>query len=91
MGVSKIQVRKFSIKFSKVQAKKLSLERVLLDKILKNLESNMNNHEEYNDFKTQLEQIYKIKANGTSMIRARRKILKILSKPRKKSCYSRPS
>ena len=24
----------------------------------------MNNHEEYNDCKTQLEQIYKIKANG---------------------------
>ena len=24
----------------------------------------MNNHEEYNDCKTQIEQIYKIKANG---------------------------
>ena len=27
----------------------------------------MNNHEEYNDCKTQLEQIYKIKANGTKI------------------------
>ena len=58
----KYKVRKFSIKFSKVQAKKLRLERVLLEKELKNLESNMNNLEEYNDCKTQLEQTYKIKA-----------------------------
>ena len=28
------------------------------------MESNVNKHEEYNDCKTQLEQIYKIKANG---------------------------
>ena len=64
MGVSKIwKVRKFSIKFSKVQTKKLRLERVFPEKKLKNLESNMNNHEEYNDYKTQLEQFYKIKAN----------------------------
>ena len=60
----KYEVRKFSIKFSKAQAKKLRLERILLEKKLKNLESNMNNHEEYNDCKTQLEQTYKIKANG---------------------------
>ena len=60
----KYEVRKFSIKFSKAQAKKLRFERVLLEKKLKNLESDMNNHEEYNDCKTQLEQIYKIKANG---------------------------
>ena len=60
----KYKVRKLSIKFSKVQAKKLRFERVLLEKKLKNLESNMNNHEEYSDCKTQLEQIYKIKANG---------------------------
>ena len=44
----KYEVRKFSIKFAKAQAKKLGLERVLLEKKLKNLESNMNNHEEYN-------------------------------------------
>ena len=44
----KSEVRKFSIKFAKAQAKKLGLERVLLEKKLKNLESNMNNHEEYN-------------------------------------------
>ena len=56
----KYELRKFSITFSKAQAKKLRLERVLLEKKLKNLESNMNNHEEYNDGKTQLEQIYKI-------------------------------
>ena len=60
----KYELRKLSIKFSKAQAKKLKLERVLPEKKLKNLESNMNNHEEYNDCKTQLEQIYKIKANG---------------------------
>ena len=60
----KYEVRKFSFKFSKVQAKKLRLERVLLEKKLKNLESDMNIHEEYNDCKTQLEQIYKVKANG---------------------------
>ena len=60
----KYEVRKFSIKFSKAQAKKLRLERVLLEKKLKNVESNMNNHEEYSDHKIQLEQIYKIKANG---------------------------
>ena len=60
----KYEVRKFSIKFSKAQAKKLRLERVLLEKKLKTLESNMNNHQEYNDCKTQLEQIYKIKVNG---------------------------
>ena len=58
------EVRKFSIKFSKAQARKLRLERVLLEKNLKNLKSNMSNHEEYNDCKTQLEQIDKIKANG---------------------------
>ena len=40
------------------------MERVLLDKKLKNLESNMNNHEEQNDCRTQSEEIYKIKANG---------------------------
>ena len=34
----KHKVRKFSIKFSKAQAKKLTLERVLLEKKLKNLE-----------------------------------------------------
>ena len=60
----KYEVRKFSIKFSKAQAKKLRLERVLLEKKLKNFDSNMNNHEEHNDCKTQLEQIYKIKVNG---------------------------
>ena len=60
----KYKVRKFSIKFSKAQAKKLRLERLLLEKKIKNLESNMNNHEEYNDCKTQLKQIYKIKVNG---------------------------
>ena len=60
----KYEVRKYSIKLSKPQAKKLRLERVLLEKKLKDLESNMNNHEEYNDCKTQLEQIYKIKENG---------------------------
>ena len=43
---------------------KLRLERVLLEKNLKNLESNMHNHEEYSYCKIQLEQIYKIKANG---------------------------
>ena len=64
----KYEVGKFSIKFSKAQAKKLRLERVLLEKKLKILESNMNNHEEYNDCKTQLEQIYKIKANGIKII-----------------------
>ena len=47
-----------------MQANKLRLERVLLEEKLKNLESNMNNYEEYNDCKTQLEQIYKIKTNG---------------------------
>ena len=60
----KYEVKKFSIKFSNAQAKKLRLERVLLEKKIKNLESNMNNHEEYNNFKAQLEQIYKIKAHG---------------------------
>ena len=47
----KYEVRKFSIKFSKAQAKKIRLERVLLGKKLKNLGSNRNNHEEYNDLK----------------------------------------
>ena len=60
----KYEVRKFSIKFSKAQAKKLRWEKVLLEKKLKNLESNMNNHEDYNNCKTYLEQIYKIKAKG---------------------------
>ena len=60
----KYEVKKFSIKFSNAQAKKLRLERVLLEKKIKNLESNMNNHEEYNNCKAQLEQIYKIKAHG---------------------------
>ena len=58
----KYKVRKFSIKFSKVQAK--NLKTVLLEKMSKILESNMNNHEEHNDCKTQLEQIYKIKTKG---------------------------
>ena len=55
-------MRKFSIKLSKAQVKKLRLERVLLEKNLKNFETNMNNDEEYNDCRTQLEQMYKIKA-----------------------------
>ena len=59
----KYEVKKFSIKFLNVQAKKRRLERVLLEKKIKNLESNMNNHEEYNNCKAQLEQIYKIKAH----------------------------
>ena len=58
------EVKKFSINFLNAQAKKRRLERVLLEKKIKNLESNMNNHEEYNNFKAQLEQIYKIKAHG---------------------------
>ena len=60
----KYEVRQFSIKFSKAQAKNLRLERVFIEKKLRNLESNLNNYEEYNDCKTQLEQMYKIKANG---------------------------
>ena len=40
----KYQVRKFSIKFSKVQAKTLRLERASLKKALKNMERGMNNH-----------------------------------------------
>ena len=44
----KYELRIFSIKFSKAQAKKLRLERIVLKKKLKILESNMNNHEEYN-------------------------------------------
>ena len=44
----KYELRIFSIKFSKAQAKKLRLERVVLEKKLKILESDMNNHEEYN-------------------------------------------
>ena len=50
--------------FSNVQTKKIRLEKVLQEKKLKNLESNMNNYEEYNVCKTQLKQIYKIKENG---------------------------
>ena len=57
------EVKKFSINFLNAQAKKRRLERVLLEKKIKNLESNMNNHEEYNNCKAQLEQIYKIKAH----------------------------
>ena len=34
------------------------------EKKLKNLESNLNNHEEYNPCKSQLQQICKIKGNG---------------------------
>ena len=41
----KYELRKLSIKFSKTQAKKKRLEKFLLEKKLKNLESNMNNHE----------------------------------------------
>ena len=47
----KYELRKLSIKFSKTQAKKKRLEKFLLEKKLKNLESNMNNHEEYNNCK----------------------------------------
>ena len=47
-----------------MQTKKVRFKRALLEIKLKNLESNMNNHKEYNDCKTQLEQIYKIRANG---------------------------
>ena len=58
----------------------------------------MNNHEEYNDCKTQLELTCKIKANGIK-IRSKcerykhgEKFLNLfLSKPRKKPCYSRPN
>ena len=57
----KYDIQKFSIKFSKAHAKKLRLEMV---SSMNNLESNMNNHEEHNDCKTQLEQIYKTKPNG---------------------------
>ena len=44
----KYELRIFSIKFSKAQAKKLRLERIVQKKKLKILESNMNNYEEYN-------------------------------------------
>ena len=44
MGISKIRkIRTFFIKFSKVQAKKLRLERVLLEKKLKNVKINVFN------------------------------------------------
>lgn len=60
----KYEVRKFYIKFSKAKPKKLTLERVMLEKKrLKHLESNLNNHEEYNNCRTQLEEIYKVKDN----------------------------
>ena len=57
------------------------------------MESNINNHEEYNNCKTQLEQIYKIKVNGMKIwsqcewyeLLAQRIILKIISKTWKKS------
>ena len=42
----KYEVRNFSIKFLKAQAKKPRLERVLREEKLKNLECNMKNHEE---------------------------------------------
>ena len=47
-----------------MQARKLRLEKVLLEKKPKNLESNVNIYEEYNNCKSLLEQIYKIKTNG---------------------------
>ena len=40
------------------------MKTVLLEKMPKILESNMNNHEEHNDCETQSEQIYKIKTKG---------------------------
>ena len=60
----KYEIKKISIKFSKAQANSFRLERALLEKKLKIFESKVNNHEEYNDCKTQLKQIYKIKSNG---------------------------
>ena len=57
----------------------------------------MNNHEEYDDCKTQLEQIFKIKANGIKIrsrcewYEDREKSSKFFLNLEKKPCYSRPS
>ena len=57
----------------------------------------MNNHEEYNDCKSQLEQIHKIKANRIK-VRSKcewydygEKSSKFFLNLEKKPCYSRPS
>ena len=59
MGVSPVSSKKILHQIFKSASTETQIR-----KKLKNVESNMNNHEEYNDCKTQLEQIYKIKVNG---------------------------
>ena len=80
-----------------MKTKKLRSERVLLEKKLKHSESNMDNHEEYTDCKTLLEQSYKIKPNRIKIrskcecYEHREKSSKLFLNLEKKLCYSRPS
>ena len=64
MGVSPVSSKKMLHQIFKSASTETQIENGLAGKKSKNVESNMNNHEEYNDCKTQLEQIYKIKVNG---------------------------
>ena len=64
----KYEIRKFSIQFSKKQAKILNEERVSLEKNLKQMEkelgTNVKNYPVYNDCKSKLDRIYAKKVEG---------------------------
>ena len=63
----KYEIRKFTVQFSKENAKKMKLERVCLENRIKHLESdlkNQNGNEEYDECKNKLEQIYQEKVDG---------------------------
>ena len=64
MVVSPVISKKILHQIFKSASTENQIAKGLAGKKLKNMESNINNHEEYNNCKTQLEQIYKIKVNG---------------------------
>ena len=72
----KYEIRKFTIQYLKRLAKTLREERKCLERKLKileqNSESNLNNNPEYDECKTQLEDIYQIQVDG---IRTRSKCM----------------
>ena len=59
MGVSPVSSKKILHQIFKSASTETQIEKGLAGKKLKNVESNMNNHEEDNDSKTQLEQFTK--------------------------------
>ena len=66
MGFFNYEIRKFSIKFSKLQAQNTKNEKMFLENKLKNLKNNINyiENSENIDRKNKLDKIYEQKIDG---------------------------